>query len=107
MEEHKLLIVAMAEQCRDLITKSGDTQLDLLPTLRRFSSTGAALPNAKEGNQKTGSCKSESHGCSIHESETPLLHSRLHSRYQWFRFTVMSGTLLNGVLPFLKRFPCS
>jgi hypothetical protein len=34
MEEHKLLIVAMAEQCRELIIKSGDTQLGLLPTLR-------------------------------------------------------------------------
>jgi hypothetical protein len=34
MEEHKLLIVAMAEQCRDLITQSEETQLGLLPTLR-------------------------------------------------------------------------
>jgi len=34
VEQHKLLIVAMAEQCRDVIAKSEEAQLGLSETLR-------------------------------------------------------------------------
>jgi hypothetical protein len=43
----------------------------------------------------------------VHESEPPLLHSRLHSRHQLFRFVLGFCPLLAGVPPFLKRRFCS